>query len=672
MQLESLIIPAIIAGTVLLLFISLIWLISRKLQTCEMDEAIVRTGYGGPKVVIAGAIFVFSLFHRMQRVSLRTIKLDVKGSGTGTGAQEHAGGGGKVIRSSEMLPINIDAEIYVRVPPKKEFIMAAARTLGESIDPKQGGVDTQDRAEKALENLVCEKIQSALRGVCAQMTLVELHANHTTVVDQVTTILESDLQENGLELESVAIESINPEPIARIKEMAESGNVFDITAARAATEVKEREETERNKIEKNAEIARIKQDTTFDKDRLVLEQDLVTATETTKLAIENIKEKTLAQIEMFEAETNRDRTVTIEQSNLDANKKIEASAMELEIYQSECEKEKAVTSAKYEKEYHTEELERDRAIEMLEEEVNESIAAAAIVRVQSIGTKASESKKVVGLSQLGTEKEIAVAEVSKNQAREVREEEKAVAVANAQTEVARVETQTNEALALAAKADEAITTVRLQQKLYRETVVPEEQRVASALQIKLQEITKAEAKKTAVVLQAEGDTILAERQRDADTARGEGASALLALGSAEAESRRLNAEAALIEAEAELLDSKSVVSYLYAKNAPEMAKNLPLMVEAAFKPMENIDGMKIIQVNSDGGNGENGSAIGNLMKNAVQTVPLGAIVGELLSGAEGEQWKDLLQNAVGALGTFGKSEVSPSANSRDITSTNDS
>jgi len=675
MQLESLIIPAIIAGTVLLLLMCAVLLIKWKYKTCEMDEAIVRTGYGGPKVVISGAIFVFSMFHRMQRVSLRTIKLDVKGKGTGTGDKELAGGGGRIIRSSEMLPINIDAEIYVRVPPKKEFIMAAARTLGESIDPKQGGADTQGLAEQALENLVCEKIQSALRGVCAQMTLVELHANHTTVVDQTTAILESDLQENGLELESVAIQSINPEPIERIREMAESGNVFDITAARAATDVKEREETERNRIEKDAEITRKTQDTNFGKDSLLLEKDLVTAEETTERDKANIRVERRAEITMFEAETHQTKTETVEQSNLDANKKIESSAMELEIYQSECEKDKAVTSARYEKEYHTEELERDRAIEMLEEEVTESIASAGIARVQSVSTKAAESKKIVGLAHVGTVKEIEVAEVAKDQAREVREEEKGVAVANARTEVARVETQTNEALAQAAKAEENIETVKREAELYRDTVVPEEQKTAAAMQTKLQEITDAEAEKATVVLLAEAALVKAQRQRDSDTARGEGANALLALGRAEAEARRLKAEAKVIEQEAALLDSESVVRYLVSKNLPELMKNVPLAVEAAFKPLENIDGMKIIQVNSDGGNGENGgNAMGKLMKNAVQAVPLGAIVNELLSGAEGEQWSDLLQNAVGALGQFGKSEISSvvsDTNSREIASTTD-
>jgi hypothetical protein len=34
------------------------------------------------------------------------------------------------------------------------------------------------------------------------------------------------------------------------------------------------------------------------------------------------------------------------------------------------------------------------------------------------------------------------------------------------------------------------------------------------------------------------------------------------------------------------------------------------------------------------------------MKNAVQALPLGTIVTELLSDAEGDQWKDLVQNAV--------------------------
>jgi len=194
-----------------------------------MSEALIRTGFGDPKVIISGGIFVFWLFHRVQRVSLRTMKINLWRQARGD----------VNFRSKEMLPINLNAEFFLRVPPKTDFIMAAARTLGPIMDsiamsldgrglsrPNKGasnrllghasGSSTEESARvgiDALADLTRERFQRAMREVVAQLTVEELHRDHDVIADKVEYILEADLRKNGLELARIAIELIDPEPL---------------------------------------------------------------------------------------------------------------------------------------------------------------------------------------------------------------------------------------------------------------------------------------------------------------------------------------------------------------------------------------------------------------------------------------------------------------------------
>src|ERR1035438_5351583 len=63
-----------------LFMVSMMTLISRCYRRCGADEALVRTGSGGNKVVIGGGLLVFPVIHQLLRVSLRSVKLNVERS----------------------------------------------------------------------------------------------------------------------------------------------------------------------------------------------------------------------------------------------------------------------------------------------------------------------------------------------------------------------------------------------------------------------------------------------------------------------------------------------------------------------------------------------------------------------------------------------------------------
>lgn len=78
MQLETWMIVAGAAGGSVLLFALIAIVLSRFYVRASADEALVRTGSGGPKVIIGGGILALPVLHQVMRVSLRTVTLTVE------------------------------------------------------------------------------------------------------------------------------------------------------------------------------------------------------------------------------------------------------------------------------------------------------------------------------------------------------------------------------------------------------------------------------------------------------------------------------------------------------------------------------------------------------------------------------------------------------------------
>ena len=106
-------------GVGLLVLISFMTMISRCYRRCGADEALVRTGSGGNKVVIGGGVLVFPVIHQLLRVSLRSVKLIVERSGK------------NALVTGDKIKANVTTELYIKVQPLAEDVLAAARSFGE-------------------------------------------------------------------------------------------------------------------------------------------------------------------------------------------------------------------------------------------------------------------------------------------------------------------------------------------------------------------------------------------------------------------------------------------------------------------------------------------------------------------------------------------------------------
>src|SRR5262245_2803328 len=217
--------PAAI-GIVLIFGIGL--MLARLYTRSTRDQAYVRTGLGGQKVVLDGGSLVLPIFHSIARVNLKTLRLEVRR------------GEGEALITKDRMRVDIGAEFYVRVKPDASSIALAAQTLGDR---------TNDADE--LRELIEAKFVDGLRSVAATMPLDGLQEQRMDFVKAVQEAVGADLQSNGLELESVSLTRLDQTDIKHFN----SNNFFDAQGLAALTRVTEARRKERNEIVRDTEVA---------------------------------------------------------------------------------------------------------------------------------------------------------------------------------------------------------------------------------------------------------------------------------------------------------------------------------------------------------------------------------------------------------------------------------
>src|SRR5437870_1933087 len=111
-NLMYLIAGGVVVGIVLLL--GFIGALSRLYRKAAADEAIIRTGIGGQKVCIDGAILSISTFHQISKVSLSTIRLHVQRMGRRDS-----------LVTKDKIRANVVVEFYLRVQAERDAVLAA-------------------------------------------------------------------------------------------------------------------------------------------------------------------------------------------------------------------------------------------------------------------------------------------------------------------------------------------------------------------------------------------------------------------------------------------------------------------------------------------------------------------------------------------------------------------
>ncbi|MDR1828144.1 MAG: flotillin family protein [Methylobacteriaceae bacterium] len=414
-------------------------------RRAEKDRAYVRTGLGGQKVVVDGGSAVLPVFHSIAWVNLQTLRLEVRRDAA------------DALITKDKMRVDIGVEFYVRVKPDATSIALAAQTLGNRTN------NTEE-----LRQLVEAKFVDALRSVAATMALADLQEKRADFVRAVQTTVASDLELNGLELESASLIKLDQTDTSYFN----PNNAFDAEGLATLTRIVEAKRQERNQTVRAAEVAIAQQDLEARKQTLAIEQEKREAELSQQRDIINKTAETRAAAAQREAEARRaeeEARIASDQAIAERDAEARRAQETAKISADLAVREQAIAA---ERTGETLAIVKQRDIEIANQE--RAIAVAEKSRAESEAKTLAEearAKAIAALESVTTAKEVAMAERGRQieviAARKDAEKQAVLVKVSAEAERAAAEDRAQAVRTLAmADADSAKIRAEAQEKTY--------------------------------------------------------------------------------------------------------------------------------------------------------------------------------------------------------------
>lgn len=538
-------------------------------------------------VMCIGVIFValIALGFILARLYRRSSK-EVSFVRTGFRGQRVIMNGGAIVLPvlHEVIPVNMNTlrlevkrenqqalitKDRMRVDVMAEFYVRVKPTE-EAIANAAQTLGQKTMMPNELKSLVEGKFVDSLRAVAAEMGMEELHEQRVDFVNKVQAAVSEDLLKNGLELESVSLTGMDQTS----REHFNPDNAFDAEGLTKLTQAIEERRKIRNEIEQDTQVA-------IDNKNLEARRQ--------QLDIEREKEY---------AELQQQRELEIRRANQTSEIAREKAQKQQEAEQAQIEAEKLVQLSRIssEQSVETDNIKKEQQLRELEVAKNKAIEAAQIEQHKFL--ELANQDKAIAIAEKSKEKSLSEAEADKARANAVREAERVITVQ---------ETEKAERL-------KAVELVEASQRAEKDAIAIK----VAAEADKLASEDKAEAVKTLANAESEKLQIHARGEAEAEKMKAEAAEISYRV---EAEGERaLNAARNTLSVEQITMQIRM-----------ELIKSLPGIIRESVKPMEQIEGIKIIQV--DGLNGH-GAAAGN------------GANGETINGAEASLSDQLVNSAL--------------------------
>lgn len=607
-------------GVGIVILVGFAMTVAKFYRRCGADEALVRTGAGGNKVVIGGGVFVYPILHQLLRVSLHSLKLSVERSGK------------NALVTHDKIRANVTTELYIKVEPIAEDVLASARSFGE-----------RNMDEQAIGDLIEGKLTDALRSVAANQTFMDLHSQRKQFAENIQSALSEELKKNGLTLENVSITALAMVPVRDL----DPQDVFDAEGLRAITDSVQSNAEKTNKIQREKELAIQLQNVEARKRSLELEQDQAQAeadqsrrvaeysatqqAEQAKAVYLQNQARETARISQEQgiAVAQQQRLLAEKEALIATEKATQAAeiAKQKTIQASEIEKQKAIQAA---------EIDRQKALEAATIEKQKVVEAAEIVKQQT--TETARIAKQIAVTQ--SEEQAARAAALKAQAEAEQQQAQQgiitveeTAKANREKQIAIIKSE-EDAQKSRIAADREAYKIKLEAETEAAALRARAEGEAAAKRALAEgEVTKAQGVARARELEAEAgaNVVRVAAQADADRLRISAEAKALAaqqeaqamLSLAEATRKRGEAEA---DARGKIVEAENLVGtkFLLRDVALKALDVLPEVTRELMTPAKAISEIKVLQLNGAGGvangNGEGGQAFGGVASPILKTI----------------------------------------------------
>ncbi len=236
--------------------------LNRFYRKSSRDVAIIRTGFGGQKILISGGCLALPILHKVDEINLRTIRIEVLRIAE------------KSLITEDRMRVDAELEFYVRVLPSVEGVATAAQSLGSKAFNTEG-----------IRNLLEGRFIDAVQAVAASLTMDQIHERRSQFVAEISALLKDNLAENGVALSSVSLTRLDQTAFSSLDE----NNAFNSVGMRRLAEIIAVNRKKRVQIEAEADIAVRHTQLDATKQRLMLSQQEEEAQIRQRLEVEKIK-----------------------------------------------------------------------------------------------------------------------------------------------------------------------------------------------------------------------------------------------------------------------------------------------------------------------------------------------------------------------------------------------
>jgi uncharacterized membrane protein YqiK len=609
---------SILATTISVIIIAIVlivilWIIFWWLyQRATKEVAFVRTGLGGQKVVFNGGAFVIPVLHDTIRVHMSTVRLEI------ARAQRNS------IITRDRMRVDVTTEFYVRVGSSIEAIALAAQALG-----------SRTARPDSLRDLLEGRFVDALRNVAAEMSMEELHEHRGEYISRVRKIAGDEIAQLGLELESASLTSFDQTD----RQFFNPNNAFDAEGlTRLTTEIEGRR-LKRNAIEQDSEvgiqqknletetrkleIAKLEEYARLEQEREIAvrraEQAANVAAEEAVRRQEAEEAKVSANVKINIATVQADEQIQleryltqqrVEQQNQKTKRDIEEAVIEtemaLKLRRIEREKVIAIEQAEQAATIAREEAERRRASDEIVIAAGKQTDLVRLDAERAVEIEKINNDKTVEISRHARRKAVSEADMEAKLAIDLLavEQQKTLALDEHRKNIAVAESQRAEIKSFAATETEKKALVQAEEELALLKAREREERSKAIALIQ----AKTEAEKASVATLVAAET---RHQEATELAKAKSvetqseAARLKALASAEASADR---EKAAAYETRKTIEAKTLAAIIGAENEMSgslvdlklklsVIENLKDIIRESARPMEQIDTIKIVEVN---------------------------------------------------------------------------
>src|SRR5271169_5658624 len=641
------------------------WLYRRS----SKETAFVRTGFGGEKVIISGGAFVVPVLHEITPVGMNVMRIEVSRRQT------------QGLITKNRMRVDVVADFYVRVGSTREEVSRAAQTLGRRTLESDGVRELMEgrfaaalrtaAGQMTLEELherrqdYAHRVKAAAAEGLAQNGL-ELES--VAIVDLDQTSLEFFDSSNAFDAEGLTQLTETIESRRRMRNEIEQRTQIEIRtqnldAQRKSLDIDREGEFARLAQEHDIEVRRMAQRVELARDRALRDQESEQASLAAREEVEKskfIQERNLAeariqnQEEIQRREIARRRLIdeaemksreltereqialelTLERARIDRareqselelqrrrvlelaeiNRQIVVAAKNAELFQAEAEKKRAEISAN--QDIEAARIGQERALDQVRLERERLLDALSIAKRQAFEEAEITSSEEVERARIATERGLAEARVSRDG--EIRrlevERDRSIELAEIQSaiQIARATAERSSALAAsegarvkAIEAEEQVITAREREIAERRKTTELIAAARDSERDALRLTGKAEAEKTAAASFAEAAKIAAE-------------------GEAEAEKIKATAAAARYEVDAkgakQLNEAENTLSEAarLSRFRGKLLERIEGIVRESVRPMEKIEGIKILHIDGSGGGGANRNVTDEVIDSALR------------------------------------------------------